>query len=139
YQQDGFVSLFGEYDGYASGEQKRDFVSVEDVVKVNLYFLEHPEISGIFNLGTGRAQSFNDLATATVNACRAAENKPPLSLSELVEQKIIRYIDFPDALKGKYQSFTQADLNQLIDAGYTDKFLTVEEGVSRYIKQLLKH
>ena len=137
YQKDGFVSLFGEYDGYANGEQKRDFVSVEDVVKVNLYFLEHPEISGIFNLGTGHAQSFNDLAQATVNACRAAENKPPLSLSELVEQKIIRYIDFPDALKGKYQSFTQADLTQLKNAGYCDKFFTVETGVSRYIKQLL--
>lgn len=138
YQKDGFVSLFGEYDGYANGEQKRDFVSVEDVVKVNLYFLEHPEISGIFNLGTGHAQSFNDLAVATVNACRAAENKPPLSLSELVEQKIIRYIDFPDALKGKYQSFTQADLTQLRNAGYQDTFFNVEEGVSRYIRELLK-
>ena len=138
YQKDGFVSLFGEYDGYAHGEQKRDFVSVEDVVKVNLYFLEHPEISGIFNLGTGHAQSFNDLAQATVNACRAAENKPPLSLSELVEQKIIRYIDFPDALKGKYQSFTQADLTQLKNAGYQEAFFNVEEGVARYIKRLLK-
>lgn len=138
YQKDGFVTLFGEYDGYAHGEQKRDFVSVEDVVKVNLYFLEHPEISGIFNLGTGHAQSFNDLAQATVNACRAAENKPPLSLSELVEQKIIRYIDFPDALKGKYQSFTQADLTQLKNAGYQEAFFNVEEGVARYIKRLLK-
>ncbi|MBQ9682822.1 MAG: ADP-glyceromanno-heptose 6-epimerase [Neisseriaceae bacterium] len=138
YQKDGFVTLFGEYDGYAHGEQKRDFVSVEDVVKVNLYFLEHPEISGIFNLGTGHAQSFNDLAVATVNACRAAENKPPLSLSELVEQKIIRYIDFPDALKGKYQSFTQADLTQLKNAGYQEAFFNVEEGVSRYIRELLK-
>lgn len=138
YQKDGFVTLFGEYDGYANGEQKRDFVSVEDVVKVNLYFLEHPEISGIFNLGTGHAQSFNDLAQATVNACRAAENKPPLSLSELVEQKIIRYIDFPDALKGKYQSFTQADLTQLKNAGYQEAFFNVEEGVARYIKRLLK-
>lgn len=138
YQKDGFVTLFGEYDGYANGEQKRDFVSVEDVVKVNLYFLEHPEISGIFNLGTGHAQSFNDLAQATVNACRAAENKPPLSLSELVEQKIIRYIDFPDALKGKYQSFTQADLTQLKNADYQEAFFNVEEGVARYIKRLLK-
>ena len=108
------------------------------MVKVNLYFLEHPEISGIFNLGTGRAQSFNDLAMATVNTCRVAENKPPLSLKELVAQKIIRYVDFPDALKGKYQSFTQADLTQLHAAGYQDKMFSVEEGVSRYIRALLK-
>ena len=78
------------------------------------------------------------MAQATVNACRAAENKPPLSLSELVEQKIIRYIDFPDALKGKYQSFTQADLTQLKNAGYQEAFFNVEEGVARYIKRLLK-
>ena len=138
YKKDGFVTLFGKYDGYENGEQKRDFVSVEDVVKVNLYFLEHPEISGIFNLGTGRAQSFNELAMATVNTCRVAENKPPLSLKELVAQKIIRYVDFPDALKGKYQSFTQADLTQLHAAGYQDKMFSVEEGVSRYIRALLK-
>ncbi|MBO7380079.1 MAG: ADP-glyceromanno-heptose 6-epimerase [Neisseriaceae bacterium] len=138
YQKDGFVTLFGEYDGYGNGEQKRDFISVEDVVKVNFFFLEHPEISGIFNLGSGHAQSFNDLARATVNACRVAENKPPLSLDAMVKQQIIRYIDFPEELKGKYQSYTQAYLNQLRSVGYQDKFYSVEEGVSRYIRELLK-
>lgn len=136
YKENGFVTLFGSYDGYANGEQKRDFVSVEDVVKVNLHFLEHSKISGIFNLGTGRAESFNQLASSTVNALRQLDNQPKLSLSEMVEQKIIRYIDFPDSLKGKYQSFTQADLTQLRQAGYKDEFLTVEEGVFRYINHL---
>ena len=137
YQERGFVQLFGGFDGYDAGMQTRDFISVEDVVKVNLYFLQHPEISGIFNVGTGKGQSFNDLAVATINTCRIAENKPALSLQELIKQEILRYIDFPESLKGKYQSFTQADLSKLRKIGYHDDFLTVEQGVERYIKQLL--
>ncbi len=139
YREQGFVNLFGEYEQYGNGEHSRDFVSVEDVVKVNLYFFDNPDKSGIYNLGTGRSQPFNDLAAATVNACRAAEGKPKLSLNELVEQGLIRYIDFPDALKGKYQSFTQADITQLRAAGYTDEFFTVEQGVERYVAWMLKH
>ena len=131
--------MFGQYEQYGNGEHSRDFVSVEDVVKVNLYFFDHPEKSGIYNLGTGRSQPFNDLAAATVNACRAAEGKPKLTLNELVEQGLIRYIDFPDALKGKYQSFTQADITQLRAAGYADEFLTVEQGVERYVAWMLKN
>lgn len=139
YREQGFVNLFGANDGYGDGEQTRDFVSVEDVVKVNLYFLDHPNQSGIFNLGTGRGQQFNDLAAATVNACRAAEGKPELSLAELVAEGLIRYIPFPDALKGKYQSFTQADITQLRQAGYQDAFFDVKTGVSRYVAWMLKH
>lgn len=139
YREQGFVNLFGEYEQYGNGEHSRDFVSVEDVVKVNLYFFDNPDKSGIYNLGTGRSQPFNDLAAATVNACRAAEGKPKLSLNELVEQGLIRYIDFPDALKGKYQSFTQADITQLRAAGYTDEFFKVEQGVERYVAWMLKH
>ena len=139
YREQGFVNLFGQYEQYGNGEHSRDFVSVEDVVKVNLYFFDHPEKSGIYNLGTGHSQPFNDLAAATVNACRAAEGKPKLPLSELVEQGLIRYIDFPDALKGKYQSFTQADITQLRAAGYADEFLTVEQGVERYVAWMLKN
>ncbi len=139
YREQGFVNLFGANDGYGDGEQTRDFVSVEDVVKVNLYFLDHPNQSGIFNLGTGRGQQFNDLAAATVNACRAAEGKPELSLAELVAEGLIRYIPFPDALKGKYQSFTQADITQLRQAGYQDEFFDVKTGVSRYVAWMLKH
>ena len=137
YRKLGHVTLFGGWDGYADGAQSRDFVSVEDVVKVNLFFFDHPEKSGIFNLGTGRSQPFNDLAAATVNACRAAEGKPPLSSDELVKEELIRYSPFPDALKGKYQSYTKADISRLRDAGYQDSFYSVEEGVSRYVQTLL--
>lgn len=138
YQEEGKVRLFEGCDGRGNGEQLRDFVFVDDVVKVNLHFLEHPH-SGIFNLGTGRAQSFNDVAVATVNACRAAQGQPTLSLGELQVQGIIKYIAFPDALRGKYQSFTQADLTQLRAAGYRGEFATVEQGVEQYVQQMLQN
>ncbi len=137
YRASGKVKLFGGWDGWADGMQSRDFVSVEDVIKVNMHFLDHPEQSGIFNLGSGRAQPFNDVAVATVNACRRHEGKPALSLAELVEQGVLEYIDFPDALKGKYQSFTQADITQLREAGYAEPMLSVEEGVDRYVDFLM--
>ena len=136
YRAEGKVKLFEGCDGYANGEQQRDFVYVKDVAKVNLYFLDHPEKSGIFNLGTGRAQSFNDVAVATVNSCRAAEGKPALSLEAMVQQGLVEYVAFPEALKGKYQSFTQADLSKLRSAGYGDKFATVAEGVADYVQFL---
>ena len=132
----GKVKLFEGCDGYGNGEQKRDFVYVGDVAKVNLYFLDHPEKSGIFNLGTGRAQSFNELAVANANAGRGLKGLPPLALDELVRQGIIEYIPFPEALKGKYQSFTQADLTKLRAAGYDAPFLDVEQGVGQYVQWL---
>ena len=138
YRSQGYVNLFGAYENYGNGEHSRDFVSVEDVAKVNLYFFDNFEKSGIFNLGTGRSQPFNDLAAATVNACRAAEGKPKLSLAELVEQQLIRYTPFPEDLAGKYQSFTQADTEKLRAAGYADDFYTVEQGVERYVAWLLE-
>jgi ADP-L-glycero-D-manno-heptose 6-epimerase len=131
------VRLFQGWDGYAEGEQKRDFVSVEDVVAVNLHFLERPDLSGIFNLGTGRAQCFNDIAVATVNTCLRAEGQAALSLDEMRARNMIEYIAFPEALKGKYQSHTQADNAMLRRAGYEAEFLGVEEGVSRYCDYLL--
>ena len=133
------VKLFEGCDGYPNGEQKRDFVYVGDVAKVNLYFLDHPEKSGIFNLGTGRAQSFNELAVANVNSCRALTGEPKQSLGGLLEQGFIEYIPFPDALKGKYQSFTQADLTKLRQAGYDAPFASVEEGVAQYVQWLNRH
>ncbi len=138
YMAEGKVKLFEGCEGYGNGEQVRDFVSVEDVVKVNLFFLDHPELSGIFNLGTGASQSFNDVAVAAVNACRKAKGEPVLSLTELQQQGIISYIDFPAALKGKYQSFTQADISSLRSVGYLDPFLTVQQGVERYVQHLHK-
>ena len=137
YRQDGKVRLFEGADGYANGEQRRDFVFVDDVVNTNLAFLESGK-SGIFNLGTGRAQSFNELAVATVNACRALDGKPAQTLAELVSAGSIEYIAFPEALKGKYQSFTQADLSKLRGVGYASEFATVEQGVTAYVKWLAR-
>jgi ADP-L-glycero-D-manno-heptose 6-epimerase len=130
----GKVKLFGGYDGYEAGAQMRDFVYVDDVVDVNLFFLEHPEKSGIFNLGTGRAQQFNDISVAVVNALKPAG--APLALEQIVTQGLLEYIPFPDKLKGKYQSFTQADIAQLRHAGYDKPFADVATGVSRYIEWL---
>ena len=134
FQSEQKVRLFEGCDGYANGEQKRDFVYVGDVAKVNLFFLDHPEKSGIFNLGTGRAQSFNELAAANVNSCRALSGEAPKSLEELLKLGLIEYIPFPEALKGKYQSFTQADLAKLRAAGYEAPFASVEEGVAQYVQ-----
>jgi ADP-L-glycero-D-manno-heptose 6-epimerase len=137
YRESGKVRLFQGSGGFGAGEQQRDFVSVEDVVKVNLYFLERPDLSGVFNLGTGRAQAFNDIAVAVVNACRKADNKPALSLSEMHNDRIVEYVPFPDALKGKYQSYTCADIKALRQAGYDAPFLDVANGVARYCENLL--
>jgi ADP-L-glycero-D-manno-heptose 6-epimerase len=138
YRAEGRIKLFEGCDGYANGGQLRDFVSIEDVVKVNMYFLDHPGKSGIFNLGTGQAQSFNDVAVATVNTLRAAQDELALSLAELQQQGVINYIPFPDQLRGKYQSYTQADISALRNIGYAEPFLSVEQGVARYVGQMLK-
>lgn len=136
FREAGRVKLFEGSHGYANGAQLRDFVFVEDVAKVNLFFLDNPEKSGIFNLGTGRAQSFNDVAVATVNGCRAQEGEAALSLEEIIGRGLLEYIAFPEALKGKYQAFTQADIGRLRAAGYEESFASVEEGVARYVQWL---
>jgi ADP-L-glycero-D-manno-heptose 6-epimerase len=133
FRETGKVRLFGEYGGYGPGEQRRDFVYVDDVVAVNLWFLQHPDRSGIFNLGTGRAQPFNDVAAAAVNAARALAGEPALSLPELAARGLIEYIPFPDALVGKYQSFTEADLARLRATGCAHAFADVAAGVKAYV------
>jgi len=138
FRVEGRVKLFAGSDGYADGEQRRDFVQVDDVVNVNLHFLAHREVSGVYNCGTGRAQSFNEVAVAVVNTVRASRGEQPLALRELVAQELIEYIAFPPQLVGKYQSFTQADLAQLRAAGYPGEFRTVEQGVAAYVGELLK-
>ena len=135
YLAEGRVKLFEGCDGYENGAQMRDFIHVDDVVRVNLHFLDCGS-SGIFNLGTGRAQPFNDVAMATVNACRAQAGQSVLSLDEMVSQGLIEYIRFPDALRGKYQSFTEADMSKLRDAGYREAFADVAQGVAAYIRHL---
>ena len=136
FRETGKVKLFGEYGGYGPGGQTRDFISVDDVVAVNLWFLLHPQKSGIFNLGTGRAQPFNDVAAAVVNASRAARGEAPLELVDLVAQGFIEYVDFPQALVGKYQCYTQADMTQLRAAGCDHRFADVTTGVTRYVEWL---
>ena len=132
------VALFDEYGGYGAGEHKRDFVSVEDVIRVNLFFLDHPEKSGIFNLGSGCAQPFNDVATTVVNTLRQQISAMPwLDCAAMVKAGLLKYMPFPESLRGKYQCFTQADLSQLRAAGYEEPMLTVQQGVSRYCKWLL--
>jgi ADP-L-glycero-D-manno-heptose 6-epimerase len=137
FRHTGHVRLFEGSGGYADGEQRRDFVSVEDAVRINLHFLDHPDRSGIFNAGTGAARSFNDVAAAVINACRRAGGEAPLGLDEMQRQGLIRYIPFPDDLRGRYQNYTQADTAALRAAGYGAEFLTLEQGVARYCEALL--
>ena len=136
YHSDGKVKLFGEHGGYAAGEQMRDFVFIDDVVAVNLWFLDHPEKSGIFNLGTGKAQPFNDVAISVVNSLRKSQHQAPLSLQEAAYGGLIDYIGFPPALVGKYQSYTQADLSALRAAGCSHAFADVQTGVAAYMQWL---
>jgi ADP-L-glycero-D-manno-heptose 6-epimerase len=138
YRAEGKVKLFEGTEGYENGEQRRDFVSVEDVVQVNLHFLDHADVSGIYNLGTGRAQTYNEMAAAVINACRAAEGKNAATPAELKAAGTIEYVSFPEALKGKYQNYTEADLGALRSIGYDAGFLNVNEGVERYVVELLR-
>jgi ADP-L-glycero-D-manno-heptose 6-epimerase len=136
FQADGKVKLFGEYGGYGAGGQMRDFVFIDDVVAVNLWFLDHPEQSGIYNLGTGKAQPFNDVAISVVNALRKSQNQAALSIQEAAHGGLIDYIAFPPALVGKYQSYTQADLSALRAAGCDHAFADVQTGVAAYMAWL---
>jgi ADP-L-glycero-D-manno-heptose 6-epimerase len=134
FKAEGRVKLFGEYGGYAPGAQMRDFVFVDDVVAVNLWFFDHPAQSGIFNLGSGRAQPFNDVACAVVNTLRAQDGHVPLALETIAAMGLIEYIAFPDALRGKYQCYTQADLGALRATGCDHAFADVATGVGQYVQ-----
>jgi ADP-L-glycero-D-manno-heptose 6-epimerase len=136
FQADGKVKLFGEYGGYPAGGQMRDFVFIDDVVAVNLWFFDHPGESGIYNLGTGRAQPFNDIAISVVNTLREHRGEAALSLEQAVSGGLIEYIAFPDALRGKYQSYTQADLGALRSTGCNHAFADVQQGVRQYVQAL---
>lgn len=132
--KEGKVKLFEGCLGYGNGCQMRDFVYVEDVVSVAMHFMQAGK-SGIFNCGTGRAQPFNDIALTVVNSLGHTN----FSLEEAVAHGLIEYINFPAALKGKYQAFTQADLTALREkGGYEGAFRTVQEGTSSYMEYLKK-
>ncbi len=135
--KDGRVHLFGAYGGYGPGEQMRDFIHVDDVVAVNLWFFDHPDKRGLFNLGTGRAQPFNDVALAVVQSLQRHRREPVVArLQEAVQGQQIQYLDFPQALVGKYQCYTQADLSRLRQAGCDHAFADVATGVGRYMDWL---
>lgn len=120
-QETGECRLFAGSGGYDDGEQRRDFIYVEDAVAANLWFLDNPKVNGIYNCGTGRSQSFNDVADAVIAWHGKGEK---------------HYIPFPDKLAGSYQSFTEADMSALRDAGCDHEFATVEAGVARYLDWL---
>jgi ADP-L-glycero-D-manno-heptose 6-epimerase len=134
FRAEGKVKLFVGSDGYRDGEQRRDFIHVDDVVSVNLWLLERPGISGIFNCGTGKAQTFNRVAAAVINTVRGTSK----TLHDLQAEGLIEYIAFPPQLAGRYQSFTEADMSKLKAAGYPGQFMGVDQGVAAYVKELLK-
>ncbi len=138
YRSEGKVKLFGSYGGYGPGEQMRDFVFIDDLVAVKLWFFDHPNSRGVFNLGSGRAQPFNDVAHAVINTLRASHNLQALSLAQMVGEKLIEYVDFPQALVGKYQCFTEASLHNLRVSGCTHAFADVATGVGSYVRRLLE-
>ena len=119
----GNCKLFEGSGGYKDGEQRRDFIHVDDVCAVNLWVWEHPKVSGIFNLGTGKSQTFNEVANAVIKFHGKGK---------------IEYIAFPENLKGRYQSFTEADMSKLCAAGCNHPFMTVEQGVQKYMVWLNK-
>ena len=134
FRAEGRVKLFVGSDGYEDGGQLRDFVHVDDAVSVNLWLLENRGISGVYNCGTGRAQSFNEVAAAVINTMGGFD----LSIQELMDKNFIEYIPFPPQLTGRYQSYTQADLARLREAGYEGSFRAVDEGVADYVRELMK-
>ena len=116
--KEGKIRLFKGSGGYEDGEQRRDFIYVDDVVDVNLWMMRNTDVSGIFNVGTGTSRSFNDVARAVVNWHGRGD---------------IHYIDFPEKLKDSYQSFTQADISALQKAGYSADFTDLDAGVRKYL------
>lgn len=120
----GEMGIFKSYkEGYEDGKQLRDFVYVKDLCKVVHFMIEHPEVSGLFNLGTGTARSFYDLAAATFDAMGVKRN--------------ITFVEMPESLRPKYQYFTQAKMDKLREAGYKEDFYSLEEGAKDYVQNYL--
>ncbi|GJM05272.1 MAG: ADP-L-glycero-D-manno-heptose-6-epimerase [marine bacterium B5-7] len=120
-KETGELKLFEGSHGYADGEQLRDFISVDDVVDVNLWLMSKPDVSGIFNVGTGQPNSFNNVANAVIDWHKKGN---------------INYIPFPGSLKESYQSFTEANLVKLRSVGYEQKFTSLKDGVNSYLNIL---
>ena len=122
YMENGYVKLFKSYkEGFKDGEQLRDFVYVKDVVDIMYFMLTNDVKSGIYNIGTGKARSFMDLSMTTM---RAASHNDALDKNE-----VVKLIEMPEDLQGKYQYFTEAKINKLREIGYTKEMHSLEEGV----------
>ena len=112
------VNLFGSYGGYAAGEHLRDFVHVDDIVKVNLWFYDNPQLSGIYNVGTGEAESFNTVVENVIDYHGTGE---------------VEYTKFPEHLENVYQSYTKADISSLRTVGYNEEFKNIKDGIKEYL------
>jgi ADP-L-glycero-D-manno-heptose 6-epimerase len=122
--QAGRVNLFRSYDkNYPNGEQKRDVIYVKDAVRVLLWLLDHPNVSGLFNVGTGHPSTFNEMANNIFTALGRKSN--------------IHYVDMPESLVSKYQYFTQAKMDRLLAAGYDAGFMTLSQGITDYVQNYL--
>ena len=120
----GEMGIFKSYkEGYEDGQQLRDFVYVKDLCKVVHFMIEHPDVSGLFNLGTGQARSFYDLAAATFDAMGVKRN--------------IAFVEMPESLRPKYQYFTEAKMDKLREAGYKEEFYSLEDGARDYVQNYL--
>ena len=122
-QENNRIKLFKGSHGYNDGEQRRDFIFVNDTVNIKLWFMNNSEISGIYNIGTGKSRTFNDVASAVISYFKNGE---------------IEYIDFPAGLKEQYQAFTEADTSKLKSVGYNEEFTSLEKGVFEYLDWLSK-
>ncbi len=120
-KRNGVARLFEGTDGFADGEQRRDFVFVGDVVEINLFFAEGPVRQGIFNVGTGTSRSFNDIARILIERLGRGE---------------IQYVPFPESLRGKYQSFTESDITRLRAAGFDRPMTSLEDGIRQLCEQV---
>ena len=122
------IKLFKGSHGYEDGEQRRDFIHVDDTVKVKNWFKQNPAISGIYNVGTGKSRTFNDIAICVLDYYKYEDPKA-----------IMGYIDFPEGLEDQYQAFTEADMSLLKSKGYNESFMSLEKGVKSYLDWLSKN
>ncbi|MFM2035426.1 MAG: hypothetical protein RL459_691 [Pseudomonadota bacterium] len=136
FQTEGKVCLYGEHSGHEQGETAQDFVHVDDVVAVKLWFFDRPAHSGIYNLGSGRACPLTEMTTTVVNAVRRQRGEPELSLQDALAARLIEYRPLPEALRGKYPSYAQADLTALRATGCDHAFVDAQTGIKQYINSL---
>lgn len=132
YLNDKKIKIFGEYGGFSNGMHERDFIFIDDIVDVNLK-LTLMKSCGIFNLGSGSITTYNEVGVHVINSILSTN----YSLDECLNKGIIKYVDFPDDLKGKYQTHTKANLNNLIKSGLDHKMTPISIGIKKYVDYLI--